>query len=169
MLFRPNRQFTLQNFLPRRGNAHARAAVIQLACCDRPRAPGVLIVAGPPSSGKSHLAHAATRLAWQTHDYAPCNVLSAHLLADQVVRGESFGDLPRLAWQLQTDPWLAIDDVELLAAWSSAADFLLSVLQERQKKHHPSLLTATLGVSAGVTGKLGSWLDQQPAVLLLRD
>ena len=169
MLFRPNRRFTLQNFLPRRGNAHARAAVIQLACCERPRAPGVLIVAGPPSCGKSHLAHAATRLAWQTHDYAPCSVLTARQLVDQVTRGESFGDLARLARQLQTDPWLAIDDVDLLDGWPTAADFLLSVLQERQKKYRPSLLTATVGVSTGLAGKLGNWLDQQPAVLLLRD
>lgn len=169
MLFRPNRRFTLQSFSPRRGNAHARAAAIQLAGSERPCAPSVLIVAGPPSCGKSHLAHAATRLAWQTHDHVPCSVLAARQLVDQVTRGESFGDLARLARQLQTDPWLAIDDVDLLDGWPTAADFVLNVLQERQKKHRPSLLTATLGVSAGLSGKLGSWLDQQPTVLLLGD
>ena len=169
MLFRPNRRFTLQNFLPRRSNAHARAAVIQLACCERPRTPGVLIVAGPPACGKSHLAHAATRLAWQTHDRAPCSVLDARQLADQVARADFFGDLAQLARQLQTDAWLAIDDVDRLAAWPLAADFLLEVLLERQNKHQPSLLTVTVGAAQELVGGLGGWLDQQPAVLLLRD
>ena len=177
MLFRPDRRMTLQKFKPRRGNAQARAAAIQLAGREHACWPAVLVVAGPPACGKSHLLHAASRLAWQTHNHAPCSVLAARQLADQVARGESFGDLGCLARQLQTDQWLAIDDVDRLPAWPTAANFLLSVLLERQKKHRPSLLTATLGLVPDIEGELlgdsagqfASWLDQQPAVLLLRD
>lgn len=169
MLFRPNRRFTLQTFAPRRGNAQARAAAIQLVCCDRPRLPGVLVVAGPAGCGKSHLLHAATRLAWQRHHYAPCSVLGARQLAAQVARAEAFGDLARLAAQLTGDRLLAVDDVDLLGCWPAAADFLLGVLSVRQKLQRPSLLSATLGVASGHDGPLTRWLGQQPAVLLLLD
>lgn len=167
MLFRPDRRLTLQTFVPRRCNAHARAAAIQLAATGRSRLPGVLVVAGPSGCGKSHLLHAATRLAWQTHDHASCSVLGARQLADQVARGEFFGDLATLQAQLIADSMLSVDDVDLLGCWPATADFLLAVLLQRQMMQRPSLLSATLGVMVMADSALSRWLDQQPAVLLL--
>lgn len=169
MLFRPDRRWSLQKFEPRRGNAQARAAVIQLVSCVRPRLSSVLVIAGAPACGKSHLLHAATRFAWQKHGLASCSILGARQLADQVVRGELFGDLPKLAAQLATDRLLAVDDVDVLTCYPRVAEFLLAVLQERQIAQRPSLLSASLAFSEGPDNALRRWLDQQPAVFLQRN
>lgn len=165
MLFRPDRRFTLQNFVRQRSNAAARAAALALAGSQRRIMP-TLVIAGLPGCGKSHLLHAVSRFAWQQQAPAACYAIAMRRLVDEVANGEYFADLPRLAKRLTEAHWLAIDDVDLLDAWPQAAEFLLKVLQQRQEKCLPSLLTATLGVSMDRAGKLGAWLDQVPAVLL---
>ena len=57
MLYRPRREWTLASFTPRRNSQHARAAGIRFVTQERP-AFTVLVLAGPPGSGKTHLLHA---------------------------------------------------------------------------------------------------------------
>jgi chromosomal replication initiation ATPase DnaA len=168
MLFLPQRQLTFANFQCRPGSVRARGACAGFVLGEGTayREP-VLILAGPPGSGKTHLLHAAANFS-KTHqdEDSTSSTLTALRLAEEVHRALEFRDLPIWMNRFAAEDFLAIDDVDHLLHDSTASDFLLKVLQIRSSKRRKTLLTSGLSTIPSPACQLNSFLNHQTAVRL---
>jgi chromosomal replication initiation ATPase DnaA len=168
MLFRPNRQYTFANFESRPGNRIARAMSIAYAnACGVTPECSVLLLAGRPGAGKTHLLHAATNKGKGNENIRRSSVLSCHRLLEELVTAESYGDLPQLLGRWREDDLLAIDDIDDVLAHRTWADVVLELLQARITRRKRSLLTLTLSKVNGIAGPLSDFLNQRRAYALL--
>ena len=166
MIFSPKRLLTLSTFLPRKGNQLARAAGIEFIGASQP-SPDVLIVAGPPGSGKTHLLHALANFAKRNAVLHSIACLSAVQFADEVAHGLLYGDLDEVLGRYAAEGLVAIDDVDRICYQPEIADALFKVIQMRQARKKRTLLTATLSLSDSSKHPLMQFLDHQPAVRLI--
>ena len=166
MLFHPDRHRTLGSFLPRKGNQWARAAGIQFIGAQQAQ-PDTLIVAGRQSSGKSHLMHALANFAKKNEAIHSIACMTAVHFADEVMRGEFYGDLNEVFRSYATEGLLAIDDVDRIFYQPVIADALLAVMQMRQTRKRRTLLTITMHQAPPVQHPLADLLDSQPTVRLI--
>lgn len=165
MLFRPKRDLTLTSFIPKKGNQYARAAGIQFVGAQR-ALPGTLIVAGRPGSGKTHLLHALANFAKQRDTIRSISCMSSVQFADEIVQGNFYRDQDEVLQRYAGVDLLAIDDVERLFSLPEVAVALLKLIQMRQTRESPTLLTVTICLASVAPNPLLEFLDHQPAVRL---
>lgn len=167
MLFRPKRDLTLRAFTPAPRNARARAACIDFILAARMQRPGILVVAGRPHTGKTHLLHAATHLAKTTEHLRSASILSHRVFAEEVDRATRlYGDLPALMERFAAQDFFAIDDADELIYRNEAAGALLQLLELRTARNKRTLLSATLACPSSAASPLSDFIDQQWAVRL---
>lgn len=167
MLYRPKRNLTLGSFKPGPRNAWARAACIDFILAVRPQCPGILVVAGRPQTGKTHLLHAATHLAKTTEHLRAHSIVSHRVFADEVDRAlQIYGDLPAVIKRFAAQDFFAIDDADELIHRNEAAGALLQLLELRTASNKRTLLSATLACPISAATPLGDFIDQQWAVRL---
>lgn len=165
MLFRPQAQLTLRSFVPRRSNMHARATGIAFISAQH-TAPDVLILAGRPRTGKTHLLNALAN--WAKAEESCCRVvcMTARQFADEVARGHFYRDLGTVLNRFAEAALFALDDVDRLAAHDTAAHAFLDFMQRRRHGSGRTVLSASLGLDAARAHPLVAYLDDQPAVRL---
>jgi chromosomal replication initiation ATPase DnaA len=166
MIFPPKRLLTLSTFFPRDDNQVARAAGIEFIGASQP-SPDVLIVAGPPGSGKTHLLHALANFAKRNEALHGIACLSAVQFADEVARGLLYSDLDEVLGRYAGEGLMAIDDVDRICCQPEVGDAFLKVIQMRQVRNKRTLLTASLSLSDSSKHPLMQFLDHQPAVRLI--
>lgn len=166
MYFPPLRQFTLGSFIPKKGNQLARAEGIYFTGAQQ-RSPNILILAGTPGAGKTHLVHALSNFAKRNEAIRSITCLSAVQFTNEITRAEFYGDKAHLLRRMARDDFLAIDDVDRLCNQPTVADALLGVLKLRQTEKKRTLLSATLSLSPPNQSPLAEFLDRQPAVAII--
>ena len=166
MLFRPDRRLTLDSFFPRMGNQRARAAGIQFIGAQQAQ-PDTLIVVGRQGSGKSHLLHALANYAKKNEVIHSIACMTAVHFAEEVMRGEFYGDLNKVLRRYATQGLLAIDDVDRIFYQPVIADALLAVMRLRQNRRRRTLLAVTMYQAPPVQTPLTDFMDSQPAVRLI--
>ncbi len=156
----------LNTFLPRKGSQWARAEGIKFVMAERV-SPNILVLAGAPSSGKTHLLHALASHAKRNFYIQTVACLSAFQFANEVHKGLVFDDLPIVLQRFTEDCLLAIDDVDRLFSSAKLTDSLLNVLQTRQMKNRRTLLSITLSHANLESHPMCEFLLQLPAVTLV--
>jgi chromosomal replication initiation ATPase DnaA len=167
MLFNPQRQLTFSRFGIRPGNRRARAACGQFAIqssipCGGP----LLVIAGRPGSGKTHLLHATSNLAARRDFIGDRITVGGSRLADEVQKADQYGDLMQWFDRFTNIDWLAIDDVDRMQNCPVASNFLLKLLQARLAAKRRTLLSLTLGHAASSSSPFTAFLNPQTAVWL---
>lgn len=169
MLFPPQRHLTFAKFESRPGSVHARSACAQFGMRDgiawqEP----ILILAGRPGAGKTHLLHATANLAKSNAHIRSGITISAQRLAEEVQRATDFGDLPFWRDRFVREDFLAIDDVDdLFGSRTGSDNFLLDVLRLRGGANRRTLVSATLTTTLDSPCPLNTFLNHQRAVRLL--
>ena len=168
MLFLPKRHLTFARFESRPGCVHARSASAQFAmrsgiCYQEP----LLILAGVPSSGKTHLLHATANMAKQNTNIRSGITISSKRLAEEVRRAVAFGDLDIWLNRFAREDFLGIDDVDDLFGTSETATFLLEVLRLRGIANLRTLVSVSLSGTPHLPCPLMTFLNDQRAVKLL--
>ncbi len=166
MLFSPKRHLTLTSFVPGKGNQHARAAGIQFIGAEQ-TLPNVLLVAGRPGSGKSHLLHALANFAKQNRAIRSITFLSAIQFADEIMRAYFYRDLSAVIRNFAKGGVLAVDDVDRLLHQPVIADALLEIMQLRQAINCRTLLTVTMCLAPAEPHRINEFLGNQPTVKLI--
>jgi len=169
MLFRPNRHYTFASFRPRAGNCLARARSIAYSnACGVSMDCALLLLAGRPGSGKTHLLHATVNKAYANENIRSSSILSSRRLLEELVTAESYyDDLPQLLARWREDDLLAIDDIDDLFAHRVWADVLLGLLQERIALRKRSVVTLTLSKAPDIPGPLCDFINQRRAYALI--
>lgn len=149
---------------------HARAAGIAFIHAQH-SAPDVLILAGRPGTGKTHLLNALANWAKAEAGYRSVVCMTARQFADEVARGHFYRDLDTVLNRFAQAPLFALDDVDRLAAHDTAAHdtaahAFLDLMQRRRHGSGRTVLSASLGLDAARTHPLVAYLDDQPAVRL---
>jgi chromosomal replication initiation ATPase DnaA len=169
MLFLPQRHLTFAKFESRPGSVRARSASAQFAmragiAWQEP----ILILAGRPGAGKTHLLHATANLAKRNDHIRSGITLSARRLAEEVQRATDFGDLPFWRDRFVGEDFLAVDDVDdLFGSRAGGANFLLDVLRLRGDANRRTLVSASLSTALDSPCPLNTFLNHQRAVRLL--
>ncbi len=169
MLFPPKRHLTFATFESRPGSVHARSACGQFAmragiAWQEP----ILILAGCPGAGKSHLLHATANLVKGNAYIRSGITISARRLAEEVRRATDFGDLPFWRDRFVSEDFLAVDDVDdLFGSRARGANFLLDVLRLRGDANRRTLVSASLSTALDSPCPLNTFLNHQRAVRLL--
>ena len=169
MLFPPKRHLTFATFESRPGSVHARSACGQFAmragiAWQEP----ILILAGRPGAGKTHLMHATANLANEYDHIRSGITISAQRLAEEVQRATDFGDLSIWRDRFVGEDFLAVDDVDDLFDSSAGGDsFLLDVLRLRGDANRRTLVSASLSTALDSPCPLNTFLNHQRAVRLL--
>jgi chromosomal replication initiation ATPase DnaA len=167
MLYLPSRHYTFGNFKIRPGNLHARAESVNFATCQRPKDGAILILAGKPSAGKTHLLNATANMAKDNTCISSHSTVSAHRFAEEVQRAIIHRDRFWVKDRFATEDFLAIDDVDHLYALPDSAELLISILILRMENHMRTLLTLTLSNARNLDCPLSRLLDKQWAIPLL--
>lgn len=168
MLFRPNRHYTFANFESRPGNRLARTmGIVYADACGVTPECSVLLLAGRPGAGKTHLLHAAVNRAKGNENIRRSSILSSHRLLEELVTAESYDDLPQLLDRWCEDDLLAIDDIDDLFAHRDWANVVLELLQARKAQRKRSLLTLSLTKAPEIVGPLTDFLNQRRAYALI--
>jgi hypothetical protein len=169
MLFPPQRHLTFARFESRPGSVHARSASAQFGMRE-----GIvwqepmLILAGRPGAGKTHLLHATANLAKRNAHIRSGITISAQRLAEEVQRATHFGDLPFWRDRCVGEDFLAVDDVHaLFGSLCGGDDFLLDVLHLRGEAKRRTLVSASLSTAPDKHCPLNTFLNHQRAVRLL--
>jgi chromosomal replication initiation ATPase DnaA len=159
---------TYANFQSRPGSIHARSASAMFASRAgiMYREP-ILILAGRPGSGKTHLLHAAANLTKKNQSIRSGITICAQRLNEEVARAVCYGDLADWTERFSREDFLAIDDIDDLYCQPATADFLLNVLKCRAAAHRRTLLSAALSISPDNPCPLVTFLNHQRAVRLL--
>jgi chromosomal replication initiation ATPase DnaA len=169
MLFPPQRHLPFATFESRRGSVHARSACAQFAmragiAWQEP----VLVLAGRPGAGKTHLLHATANLAKGNGHIHSGITISAQRLADEVQRATDFGDLRFWRDRFVREDFLAVDDVDdLFGSRAGGDNFLLDVLRLREDANRRTLVSASLSTALDNPCSLNTFLNHQRAVRLL--
>jgi len=169
MLFPPQRRLTFATFASRPGSVHARSASAQFAmragiAWQEP----ILILAGRPGAGKTHLLHATANLAKGNAHIRSGITISARRLAEEVQRATEFSDLPFWRDRFVGEDFLAVDDVDDLFGGRAGGDsFLLDVLRFRGDANRRTLVSASLSTAPDNPCPLKTFLNHQRAVRLL--
>ena len=169
MLFPPQRHLTFPTFESRPGSVRARAASAQFGmrvgiAWQEP----ILILAGRPGAGKTHLLHATANLAKGNAYIRSSITISAQRLAEEVQRATDFGDLPIWRDRFAGEDFLAIDDVDdLFGSRTGSDNFLLDVLRLRGDANRRTLVSASLSTGPDNPCPLNTFLNHQRAVRLL--
>lgn len=168
MLFRPNRCYTFANFESRLGNRVARAMSIAYAnACGVTPECSVLLLAGRPGAGKTHLLHAAVNKAKSNEYIRQSSILSGQRLLEEMVIAESYGDLTQLLGQLGEDDLLAIDDIDGVFPYPDWTEVILELLKTRIAQRKRSLLTLTLSKAVGISCPLSEFLNERHCCALI--
>ncbi len=168
MLFRPQHQLTFANFQSRPGSIHASSASAMFASrAGIAHRESILILAGRPGSGKTHLLHAAANLTKKNQSIRSGITICAQRLHEEVTHAIHYGDLPDWTARFSREDFLAIDDIHDVYGQPAAADFLLNVLKCRAAAHRRTLLSAALSVAPDNPCSLVTFLNHQRAVRLL--
>ncbi len=168
MLFPPQRHLTFAKFESRPGSVHARSACAQFAMRSGiAYSEPILILAGRPGGGKTHLLHATANLAKGNQAIRSGITISSRRLAEEVQRATVFGDLHIWRDRFAREDFLAIDDVDTLFGRSGAATFLLEVLRLRVEAKRRTLVSASLSIAPDIPCPLNTFLNHQRAVRLL--
>ena len=165
MLFRPNRQQTLASFIPHPRNQYARAAGIQFVSTCR-LYNNVLMIAGRPKTGKTHLLHALAHFAQRNEAIESIACMSALQFTEQVMEGLYYKDLHHVQKRHASFDLLVLDDIDRLIQNTELANTCLHLLQLRQATQQRSLLAFTIGWQPASSHPLIDFLDHQPAVRL---
>jgi chromosomal replication initiation ATPase DnaA len=169
MLFPPQRHLTFTTFESRPGSVRARSACAQFGMREgiawqEP----ILILAGRPGAGKTHLLHATANLAKRNAYIRSGITISAQRLADEVQRATDFGDLPIWRDRFADEDFLAVDDVDdLFGSRAGGDNFLLDVLRLRGDANLRTLVSASLSPALDNPCPLNTFLNHQRAVRLL--
>lgn len=169
MLFPPQRHLTFTTFESRPGSVRARSACAQFSMREgiawqEP----ILILAGRPGSGKTHLLHATANLAKRNPYIRSGVTISAQRLADEVLRATDFGDLSAWRHRFAQEDFLAVDDVdELYGSRAECDNFLLDVLRLREDANRRTLVSLSLSHTLDCQCPLNTFLNHQRAVRLL--
>ncbi len=168
MLFRPQRHMTFLNFEKRPGSIEARSVCAGFAnCCGKSFWDPILILAGRPGAGKTHLLHATANLVKKNLSIQSSTTISSRRLAEEVQRCKEFDDLHVRRDRFGSEDFLAVDDVDDLFGHAYAEDFLLEVLRMREDQNLRTLLSASLTTALNISCPLNTFLDSQSAVRLL--
>lgn len=165
MLFHPHRLLTLKTLLAKKDNQRARATGIQFIAAQQ-SSPDILVVAGQPRSGKTHLLHALANFAKRNEAICSIACVSAVQFADEVMRGRLYCDLEKVLKRFAREGLFAVDDVDRLIYQPESADALFNVLRMRQARKQRTLLTTTLSLAPASNHPLSEFLGQQLAVRL---
>lgn len=165
MLFRPNRHFTLGNFIPSRANQYARATGAWFIHARKPR-PNTLLVTGPTGSGKSHLLHALANFAKQNEVIRSMACMDVQQFADEMDYGCFYRDLDAVLDRFATEDLLAIDNVDQVSQQREAAALLVGLMEVRQARNKRTLLTATTPEIQAASIPLAALLHALPTVRL---
>jgi chromosomal replication initiation ATPase DnaA len=165
MLFRPNRQQTLASFIPHPRNQYARAAGIQFVSTCRPDN-NILMIAGRPKTGKTHLLHALAHFAQRNEAIESIACMSALQFTEQVMEGLYYKDLHHVLKRHSSFDLLVLDDLDRLIQNTELANKCLHLLHLRQATQQRSLLAFTIGWQPASSHPLIDFLDHQPAVRL---
>ena len=168
MLFPPQRHFTFAKFESRPGSIHARSASAQFAMRSGiVHQEPILVLAGRPGAGKTHLLHASANLFKANTDIHSVITISSQRLAEEVQRATVFGDLHIWRDRFANEDFLAIDDVDAIFGRSDVAIFLLEVLFLRGEAKRRTLVSASLSSAPDIPCPLNTFLNHQRAVRLL--
>ena len=168
MLFPPQRHLTFAKFESRPGSVHARSASAQFAMrsgisYQEP----ILLLAGRPSSGKTHLLHAISNLV-KRNTYVHSGItISSQRLAEEVQRANAFGDLHIWRERFASEHFLGIDVVDDIFGHGDVASLLLEVLRLRANAILRTIVSASLSSAPDIPCPLNTFLNHQRAVRLL--
>lgn len=165
MLFRPNRHFTLGNFIPNRANQYARATGAWFIHARRPR-PNTLLVTGPTGSGKSHLLHALANFAKQNEVIRSMACMDAQQFANEMDYGCFYRDLDAVLDRFAAEDLLAVDNVDRVSQQYDSAALLVGLMEVRQARNKRTLLTATTPGIQAASIPLAALLHALPTVRL---
>lgn len=165
MLFRPNRHFTLGNFISSRANQYARATGAWFINARRPR-PSTLLMTGPAGSGKSHLLHALANFARQNEAIRSMACMDVQQFASEMKYGCFYHDLDAVLDRFAAEDLLAIDNVDRVSQQDESAALLVRLMQMRQARNKRTLLTARTPEPQVESSPLAALLRALPTVRL---